>query len=115
MFKTQEEQTMGFFDFFKGADINAGVAEYQGLSRAMLIDVREADEFGGGHIPGARNIPLSRLNKVTSAIQDKDMPLYVYCLSGGRSASAAAALKRMGYTEVHNIGGINSYRGALER
>ena len=106
---------MGIFDMFKGADINEGVREYQAQSRAMLIDVREADEYGGGHVPGARNIPLSGIDKATSAIQDKDMPLYVYCLSGARSRQAAGVLRQMGYTRVKNIGGINGYRGKVER
>lgn len=106
---------MGIFDFLKKPDINEGVRSFRSEKRAMLIDVREKDEYASGHIPGSRNIPLSRIDKAVSAINDKNMPLYIYCLSGARSSRAASALKRMGYTNAVSIGGISSYRGALEK
>ena len=106
---------MALFGMFKKFDINASVREYNSLRRAMLIDVREANEYKGGHIPGARNIPFSRIEKTPSAIQDKDMPLYVYCLSGSRSEKAVKALKKMGYTNVKNIGGYSFYSGKTQK
>ena len=106
---------MSLFDIFRTSDINQEVENYRKESRAMLIDVREADEFRQGHIEGARNIPLSSLDKVASAVQDKDMPLYVYCLSGGRSGNAVSRMRRMGYTNARNIGGISAYRGKVVR
>ena len=51
----------------------------------------------------------------TALAQTYGTPLYVYCYSGARSGQAAAALRRMGYTNVKNIGGIASWRGAIER
>ena len=81
----------------------------------MLIDVREPAEFKQGHIFGARNIPVSKIENVQSAIHDKDMPIYVYCQKGSRAARAASAIKKMGYTNVKNIGGIEGYFGQLER
>ena len=104
---------MGLFDFIKKADINEGYREYRKLKKAMLIDVREKDEYEAGHLQGARNIPVARIDKATSGIQDKDMPLFVYCLSGSRSRRAVSALKKLGYTNVKNIGGIEGYRGKL--
>ena len=62
---------------------------------------------------GSRNLPLDEIDKVDSVIKDKNTPLYVHCLSGGRSARAAAYLKDKGYREVHDIGGIGSYRGKI--
>lgn len=106
---------MGLFDFFQKKDINSGIRSFRSESRAMLIDIREPGEFKQGHIPGARNIPLSRIENAKSAIHDMDMPLYVYCQSGNRSSRAASALRKMGYTNVQNIGGIESYFGQLER
>ena len=44
----------------------------------------------------------------------KDSPVYVYCLSGARSAQAAAMLRRIGYNNVKNIGGIAGYKGEVE-
>ena len=48
-------------------------------------------------------------------LPDRGAPLYVYCRSGGRSSRAAALLKRMGYTNVTDIGGIADYRGRVVR
>ena len=49
------------------------------------------------------------------ALIDKAAPLFVYCLSGARSRMAVAQLQQMGYAKVTNLGGINSYRGKVER
>ena len=106
---------MGILDLFQKADINSGISSFRSQNRAMLIDVREPGEFKQGHIPGARNIPLSKIENAKSAIHDKNMPLYVYCQSGSRSRRAASALRKMGYANVQNIGGIESYFGQLER
>ena len=79
---------------------------------AILLDVREVDEFNSGHIPGAVNVPLSRIGTIDAP---KDRPLYVYCLRGTRSRQAVSALKQMEYAEVRGIGGITAYKGQLER
>ena len=99
--------------FKKKADINVCVREYRAQRRAMLVDVREKNEYADGHIDGSRNIPFSKIDKTPSAIHDKDMPIYVYCKSGSRSRKAVSALKKMGYTNVKNIGGIDDYTGRL--
>lgn len=107
---------MGIFDFLgKKADINEGISRFKGESRAVLLDVRSANEFAGGHIPRSRNLPLDEIKKAESAIPDKDMPVYCYCESGSRSKKAAAELEKMGYTHVENIGGIKEYKGKIER
>lgn len=99
--------------FRKKEDIGAGIREYRAQRRAMLVDVREKNEFAAGHIDGSRNIPLSQISKTTSAIHDKNMPIYVYCQSGSRSRKAKAELEKMGYTNVKNIGGIDDFKGKL--
>ena len=105
---------MGVFDFFmKKEDIGKGVREYRAQRKAMLVDVREKKEYANGHIDGSRNIPLSQIEKTTSAIHDKDMPIYVYCQSGSRSRKAVGELKKLGYTNVKNIGGLDDYNGRL--
>ena len=98
--------------FFKREDINAGVAECRATPGAVLLDVRETDEFQSGHIPGAVNLPLSRLEQVGL---EKNTPIFAYCLRGTRSKQAAARLARMGYTKLRSIGGITAYKGELER
>ncbi len=97
--------------FFNRTNINEAVDECRNTSNATLLDVREVDEFRSGHIPGAVNVPLSRINTISLP---KDQQLFVYCLRGTRSRQAVSALKRMGYT-AKSIGGIASYKGQLER
>ena len=100
---------------FRGKDINSRLQEMRGVERAVLLDVRNADEFGQGHIPGAVNIPVDSIERISGKVKKKDTPIYSYCLSGARSGRAAAALRALGYTNVTNIGGINRYKGRLEK
>lgn len=69
-----------------------------------LIDVREVDEYDGGHIEGAVNAPLSTLNE-TELPYAKDEPIYIICRSGSRSAQAARLLNDRGYTEIYDVTG----------
>ena len=105
---------MGIFDFFKQPDINQGVQEYKNAVGAVLLDVRTPPEYREGHIPGSQNVPLQQLDKVEEVTENKDTVLYVYCRSGARSRQAVSLLKHMGYTNVHNIGGIAAYSGKVE-
>lgn len=106
---------MGFFDFWKQPDINQGVAAYQKTPGAILLDVRTPGEYRDGHIPGSQNVPLQTIDKAASVAENKDTMLYVYCQSGARSRQAASILQSMGYTNVHNIGGIAAYSGKVTR
>ena len=93
-------------------NINKGLEEYRATPGAILLDVREADEFASGHIPGAINAPLST---ITNPILPKEAPLYLYCLRGTRSKRAAGILKKMGYKSAKSIGGISGYKGEIEK
>ncbi|MBR3299359.1 MAG: rhodanese-like domain-containing protein [Clostridia bacterium] len=106
---------MSIFSRFRAPDIDSGVQQFNSTPGAMLIDVREEDEYAEGRIPGSINIPLSRLRDIENEVDSLDTPLFVYCLSGARSARATAALVAMGYTAVNNIGGISAYKGKVER
>ena len=106
---------MGFFDYFKQPDINQGIKDYQATPGAILLDVRTPQEYGAGHIPESKNIPLQIIEKVTSVAENKDTVLYVYCQSGARSRQATSMLQGMGYTNVNNIGGIAAYSGKVVR
>ena len=92
-------------------NINKGLAEYRNTAGAVLLDVREEDEFRAGHIPGAVNQPLSAIGQIAVP---KDKALFVYCLRGTRSKRAAGILKKMGY-RAKSIGGIMSYQGPVEK
>ena len=105
---------MGIFDFFKQPDINQGVQEYKNAVGAVLLDVRSPQEYREGHIPSSQNVPLQQLDKVEEVTENKDTVLYVYCHSGARSRQAVSLLQAMGYTNVHNIGGIAAYSGKVE-
>ena len=106
---------MGFFDFLKQPDINKGVMDYRSTNGAVLLDVRTPQEYREGHIPGSKNVPLQRLDKISSVADIKNVPLFVYCYSGGRSRQATYLQQHMGYTNVQNIGGIAAYSGKVER
>ncbi len=74
---------------------------------ALTVDVREPDEFTGGHVPGARNIPLASLGR---HVQDlarvaASAPVYVICASGGRSKAAAGLLAQAGLDARSVAGG----------
>lgn len=106
---------MGFFDFLKPPDINQGVREYGAASGAVLLDVRTAQEYQEGHIPGSVNVPLQSLGREGTLPAGKDAALFVYCHSGARSRQAVELLARMGYENVKNIGGIAAYTGKVEQ
>ena len=97
--------------FLNRTNINDAVKECRMTPGAVLLDVREVDEFCSGHIPGAINVPLSIIESTTLP---KDKPLYVYCLRGTRSRQAVGILRRKGY-DAKSIGGIAAYKGELER
>jgi rhodanese-related sulfurtransferase len=81
---------------------------------ALVLDVREPGEYGAGHIIGAKNAPMSRIDSGAEiAGKRKDRPVILYCESGNRSAKAAAALKAQGYTRVLNLsGGLGAWQQA---
>ena len=106
---------MGIFGMFKGKDINKGVEEFSAGKEGWLLDVRAKHEYETGHIPGSKNVPVQVIERVKTLVKDKGLPVYVYCQTGARSRQAAKALKVMGYSNVHDIGGISSYTGKLVR
>lgn len=107
---------MGLFGMlFRGADINAVLNDARNTEGAVILDVRDADEFAAGHIPGALSLPLDRIQEIGAVVSSKDTPIFAYCLTGMRSGRAVTALRNAGYTNVKNIGGINRYRGPIER
>jgi phage shock protein E len=77
--------------------------------RIVLIDVRTESEHFTKRIPSSINIPLDKIMTIESVIPNKDSTLFVYCLSGGRAASACNQLSKMGYKNIYNLGGINGW------
>ncbi len=90
-------------------------SELEQSKNKQLIDVREPDEYKGGFIPGAVNIPLSQLEQRLIDIS-KDRDVLLYCRSGMRSKNAARILQKHGYTRIaHLQGGISGWGGKLTR
>jgi len=74
----------------------------------VLVDVREADEFSAGHLPGAVHISRGMLEfkfSANPALQPRDLAIVLYCKTSGRAALAASALHDMGYLKVQSIAG----------
>ena len=72
---------------------------------ALVVDVRSADEYRGGHLPNAVNIPLGELKEtLPRRVTDKNQVLLLHCLSGTRSGIAKRLMKGMGYQNVFNLG-----------
>ncbi len=76
---------------------------------ALLVDVREEDEFAREHLPGARNVPLSQLRERLDELP-RDREILLYCKSGKRSYDAARALEQRGFRVRTLPGGIESWR-----
>jgi molybdopterin/thiamine biosynthesis adenylyltransferase/rhodanese-related sulfurtransferase len=79
---------------------------------AVVLDVREPDEYQQGAIPGALHIPRGTLeSSVESRIADRDAPVIIHCASGVRSAFAAKTLTDLGYSDVVSVqGGFNKWK-----
>lgn len=85
-----------------------------GYRKAQLIDVREPNEFSGGHILGARNIPLTQLKSRLKEVRP-DKPVYLYCQSGSRSGRAAQMLYKKGYKDLYHLeGGFKKWGGKVK-
>lgn len=79
---------------------------------AILVDVRTLDEYNEGHIRGAIHIDVLQ-SDFQAKIQQLDLtqPIYVYCLSGGRSARAASMIRNMDVIQIYNLqGGIMAWK-----
>jgi phage shock protein E len=81
--------------------------------RAVIIDVREREEFQRGHIPGAINLPKGTIElEIEKRAPDPDVEIITYCGGGNRSAIVAENLQRMGYTRIKSVEG--GFRAWLE-
>jgi phage shock protein E len=76
----------------------------------IILDVRTEEEFNAGHIPNAILIPNETItDKMPDLLPNLDAEILIYCRSGNRSAQAARKLIQIGYTNVYDFGGINSW------
>ena len=82
----------------------------------IILDVRRPDEFAEGHIPGAINVPNEEIGTTDIAeLPNKSQLILVYCRSGRRSKEASEKLVKLGYTNIVEFGGINDWKGEIEK
>ncbi|MDY5564345.1 MAG: rhodanese-like domain-containing protein [Candidatus Limivicinus sp.] len=111
-----------FFLLLTGCGGNGSDSSYQQITQeeakemmdteeVIILDVREQDEYDSGHIPDAVLLPVGTINEDTAAevIPEKDSKVLVYCRSGNRSKTASSTLVELGYTNIYEFGGINTW------
>ncbi len=87
----------------------------EGYRKAQIIDVREANEYTGGHILGARNIPMSQITTRINELR-KDQPIYLYCQNNFRTGRVAVTLYRKGYRNIYTLkGGFKMWTGKIKK
>lgn len=81
----------------------------------IILDVRTKEEYEGGHVVEAVCIPNETIDDtVTEQFPDKEQLILVYCRSGNRSKQAAQKLADLGYTDIREFGGINTWQYGIE-
>ncbi len=99
-----------FFLMGSKGDLTGQDARALVKSGALLLDVRSPQEFAGGHLEGALNLPhqnVTGAEPVLAAKKNED--IVVYCQSGRRSAIVAKVLREAGFTKVHDLGGMSNW------
>ena len=82
----------------------------------IILDVRRADEYAGGHIPRAINVANESIKDTCpEELPDLNQTIYVYCRSGNRSKQASEKLVSLGYTNIIEFGGILDWTGEIEK
>ena len=105
------------FNFMNSSQLSQDQAytQLKNDSSIVVLDVRTVEEFkDDGHLAGSLNVPLHTLpNHVAKVLPNKDTKIFVICYSGARASDAVNYLKRLGYTNVFNIGGVATWRYGL--
>ena len=110
---TKTSETSGSYKTISSKEAQQMIEEHKD---ALILDVRTAAEYESGHIPNAVNLSNEDIQagKVDS-LKDKSQLIMVYCRSGNRSRQAAQKLADLGYTNVVDFGGIQSWQGDIEK
>ena len=92
----------------------AGAVQLINRQKAVVVDVREPEEFAAGHVGGARNVPLGQLqDKLPAAVKNKTVPLLLTCATGARAQRAVGVAKKLGYEKAQVIaGGLKAWKEA---
>lgn len=97
-----------------GAVNATGAVQLMNREKAVVVDVREPDEFATGHVIGAKNIPLGELEaRLPGVIKNKALPLILVCASGARSGRCVGISKKLGYEQAQSLsGGMKAWKEA---
>ena len=97
---------------YRQISMEEAVAMMEQEADYILLDVRTQAEYAQGHIPGAICVPNETIgDQEIPELPDKDQLILVYCRSGNRSKQASEKLVKLGYTNIVEFGGINSWTG----
>lgn len=102
-----EVEAMSYVQTIDAKDARALMQE----ENVVVLDVRSPEEYASGHIENAVLLPLGEITESTASevIPDKSVQVIVYCRSGVRSAEASKKLIELGYENVYDLGGIQSW------
>ena len=101
---------------YKQISMSEAVKMMETEKNYIILDVRRADEYAGGHIPGAINIANESIGtEEIPNLPDRKQLILVYCRSGNRSKQASEKLVKLGYTNIVEFGGILDWTGEIEK
>lgn len=112
--KKEDENMLSFFSGNRVDSVNVNDLR-ELLGKINLIDIREPYEYKNGHLPTAKNIPMSKILAESDKYLNKDKEYHIICQSGGRSSRTSSKLKAMGFNIVNVSGGTSSYTGLLKK
>jgi phage shock protein E len=96
---------IAYMFYRRAGQVSSKDAEEYLKNGAIIVDVRNPNEFESGHLMRAQNLPLDRIEMLASSmVQDKNKPLLLHCSSGVRSSMAKKKLEGLGYKNVFNLG-----------
>ena len=99
----------------KPGRVDGATAKSLAAAGAKVVDVRTAEEFASGHVPGAINIPYDQIARRASEIGPPSTPVVLYCRTGRRSGIAVEALQKAGYEKLYDFRSVSAWPGELTK
>jgi rhodanese-related sulfurtransferase len=99
----------------KPGRIDGATAKALAAGGAKVVDVRTAEEFASGHVPGAIHVPYDEIARRAAEIGPPSTPVLLYCRTGRRSAIAVKALQKAGYEKLYDFRSVSAWPGELAR
>lgn len=99
----------------KPGRVDGATAKSLAAAGAKVVDVRTAEEFASGHVPGAINIPYDQIARRASEIGPPATAVVLYCRTGRRSGIAVEALQKAGYEKLYDFRSVTAWPGELAK